>query len=142
MRYLFVINTLFLFLVGCSTIEPVRHSGDRFDHSGTFTHDAFENVLQRFVDDQGFIDYASLKKDPVEIESYYFLVSTYSPQNNPALFSSKESRLAYWINAYNAAVIKAVLTHYPISSVRDVKSPFLLFFLPEESGFFLWRGLP
>jgi hypothetical protein len=106
-----------------------------------FSHDDFGRMLQRFVDDQGLVDYARLKNDPEDIDRYYLLLSTYSPDSYPSLFPTEQSKLAYWINAYNAAVIKTVLNYYPISSVEDVEPPAALFFLPDKSGFFLFQRL-
>jgi len=102
----------------------------------TFSHQDFDRVLQHFVDDRGRVDYAALKNDARDLERYYLLLSTYSPDSHPALFPTEHGKLAYWLNAYNAAVIKTVLAHYPMASVEDIKPPFLFFFLPSKSGFF------
>lgn len=105
----------------------------------TFSHDDFDRVLHRFVDGQGRVDYAALKRDARDLERYYLLLSTYSPDSHPLLFPTETSKLAYWLNAYNAAVLKAVLTYYPLSSVEDIRPPLLLFFFPQKSGFFLFQ---
>lgn len=105
----------------------------------TFSHEDFDRVLQSFVDNQGQVDYTALKNDPRDLERYSLLLSTYSPDSHPALFPTENSKLAYWLNAYNAAVIKTVLTYYPISGVGDIRPPLLLFFLPRKSGFFLFQ---
>jgi hypothetical protein len=31
--------------------------------------------------------------------------------------------MAYWINLYNALVVRLVIDHYPIASVRDIEGP-------------------
>ena len=33
---------------------------------------------------------------------------------------SRAEQMAYWINLYNALVVRLVLDHYPIASVRDI----------------------
>jgi organic radical activating enzyme len=43
-----------------------------------------------------------------------------------------------WFWTFSEA-IKIVLTYYPISSVRDIKPPTILFFLPEKTGFFAFQ---
>ena len=106
-----------------------------------FSHDDFTRVLYRFVNDQGRVDYTALKNDARDLERYYLLLSTYSPDSHPDLFPTEQSKLAYWLNAYNAAVIKTVLTYYPISGVEDIRPPVFLFFLPQKSGFFLCQRL-
>jgi len=35
---------------------------------------------------------------------------------------NRPEQLAYWINLYNALTVKVVLDHYPIESIRDIKS--------------------
>ena len=36
---------------------------------------------------------------------------------------TKEDKLAYWINAYNALTIDLILRHYPLKSIKDIKKP-------------------
>jgi len=36
---------------------------------------------------------------------------------------SKEAKLAYWINAYNALTIDLILKNYPVKSIKDIKNP-------------------
>jgi len=128
--------TPFLALVGCTAIKPLTVPERMLVMPQTFSHQDFDRVLQHFVDDRGRVDYAALKNDARDLERYYLLLSTYSPDSHPALFPTEHGKLAYWLNAYNAAVIKTVLAHYPMASVEDIKPPFLFFFLPSKSGFF------
>ena len=107
----------------------------RFDHSD------FDNVLERFVNEEGEVDYHGLKKHSHDLDRYYALISAFSPDTHPELFRTESDRLAYWINAYNSTVIVGVLQHYPIDSVSDVKAPFFVRWLPERSGFFLFQSL-
>ena len=96
-------------------------------------------MLRRFVVGQGLVDYAALRADPKPLERYYFLLSKYSPGSDPDLFPTEQDRLAYWLNAYNAAVLKTVLAHDPISSVTEIRPRFPLSFLPGKSGFYLFQ---
>lgn len=137
----YVAIILLALLFGCTTIRPASIPDHMLAPPLVFSHDDFDRVLQRYVDDQGLVDYARLKDDPEDIDRYYLLLSTYSPDSHPSLFPTEQSKLAYWINAYNAAVIKTVLNYYPISSVEDVEPPKALFFFPDKSGFFLFQRL-
>ncbi|MEE9611781.1 MAG: DUF547 domain-containing protein, partial [Desulfatiglandales bacterium] len=139
LRNLLVGISLFILALGCTAIEPVTLEDETLEAPSIFSHGDFERVLQGFVDDKGLVDYGALKNNPLDLERYYLLLSTYSPDSHPTLFPSKQANLAYWINAYNAAAIKIVLTYYPISSVRDIKPPTILFFLPEKTGFFVFQ---
>ena len=126
---------------GCSTNIPVTVKEQSMEVPKFFSHENFERVLKTFVDDRGMVDYSGLRKDPSDLDKYYFLLSEYSPDSHPGLFPTDQDRLAYWINAYNAAVIKTLLTYYPVDSVKDIKPPLPFFFLPRKSGFFLFQKI-
>jgi hypothetical protein len=131
----------FIFPAGCAVIKPTIFQGAPVVEPRIFSHESFEWVLQRFVDDDGKVDYSTLQQNSRELDQYYHLVTTYSPDSHPNLFPSENHKLAYWINAYNATVIKTVLTYYPITSVLDVKPPTFFFFLTDKSGFFFFQRL-
>ncbi|WP_411014327.1 DUF547 domain-containing protein, partial [Salmonella sp. s50237] len=64
-------------------------------------------------------------KDKAQLKSYLDLLS----KNAPASNWSKDEKLAYWINAYNAYTIQLILDHYPVKSIKDIgakiKIPFV-----------------
>ena len=126
---------------GCTTIHPLRGEPQAPPVGVSFSHDRFERVLTAFVDEDGRVDYAALQATSGDLEAYYQLVATYSPDSHPDLFPGKDHRLAYWINAYNATAIKTVLTYYPIDSVLDVENPWPFFFLTDKAGFFFFQRL-
>ena len=63
---------------------------------------AWANVLSRFVDGKGRIDFAGMAKDPHDLEVTVAWIAKVSPATRPQAFPTPESRLAYYINAYNA----------------------------------------
>ncbi len=75
----------------------------------------FDGTLGRYVSADGFVNYKGLKEDK-EFERYIEYLSNTDPDGLP----SDKHRLAFWINAYNAFVLKGVLEEYPIKSVLDV----------------------
>jgi hypothetical protein len=127
-------------VVGCTTIQPVL-KGKQPVAPPIFSNERFDRVLQQFVDERGFINYSALQQNLEDLEEYYYLISTYSPDSHPDLFPSEDHELAYWINAYNAAAMKTVMNYYPIVSVLDVKQPGIFFFLSNKSGFFFFQRL-
>ena len=81
------------------------------------SHELFDQVLQKYVDSQGRVNYAGLKNDPGTLESYLDLLAVNAPSDRATF----QTGLAFWINAYNALTIKGVLDHYPTTSVRKIK---------------------
>ena len=62
----------------------------------------WSRVLKVFVNDQGEVDFQGLAKNPADLKAYVDYIASVSPESTPALFPTKESRIAYHINAYNA----------------------------------------
>ena len=141
-RYVFLTLLIAVFsLSGCTAIKPVLTTDEMLIEQNVFPNASFDKVLEKFVNEYGLVDYSSLKQDPDDLDKYYHLVATRSPDSHPELFPNKAHELAYWINAYNAAVIKTILNYYPIDSVLDVKQPAIFFFLSDKSGFFVFQRL-
>jgi len=91
------------------------HAAESFDHS------PLDRVLQTFVDAQGRVDYAGLKARPDDLNACVARLGRISPASHPDHFPARADSLAYWINAYNAFVLKGVVDSYPVKSVRDIK---------------------
>jgi hypothetical protein len=63
------------------------------------------------------VDYAGLRASP----DWQALVASLGA-SDPEAFTSREERLAFWIDAYNVLAIDVVVRHYPVASIRDVGS--------------------
>lgn len=101
-----------------------------FDHE----HRAWTRQLERFVRD-GRVDYASWARDGrAELTSYVRGLESVEPAQYATW--SREQRLAFWIDAYNAYMVVQILDHYPLTSVREIGLlPFAAFkddFIPMQ----------
>ncbi|MEO8585138.1 MAG: DUF547 domain-containing protein [Acidobacteriota bacterium] len=88
---------------------PVEESST----SRSFSYSDWTPVLSTFVDDRGRVDYDALAKDRGALDRFLAAVAGTSPVSHPALFPTREEKLAYWINAYNAWVFRGVLARGP-----------------------------
>jgi hypothetical protein len=88
----------------------------------TYTDGDWAQVLASHVR-EGLVDYDSLLTHREPLERYYALVSETGPTRTADQFASRAARTAYWINAYNALVLRAVLEHYPVSTMYDLALP-------------------
>ncbi len=82
-------------------------------------HQQWDSILKQFVSTTGRVDYQNWKEDSDGIEEYIRHLEKNTPQDS----WSKEQKLAYWINAYNAVTVKLILDYYPIRSIRDIEKP-------------------
>lgn len=101
-------------------------------------HQTLASLLYRYVMPSGGVDYDAWKADRADVEAldgYLGRLAAASPENRPQLFATRASELAYWINLYNAVVLREVLRRWPLESVRDVK-PTLTARVIRGKGFF------
>lgn len=84
-----------------------------------FNHSDWNNLLQKYVSENGNVNYKSFKTDRNQLTSYLIKLGNNLPNDT----WTKEDKLAYWINAYNAMTIDLILRHYPIASIKDIKNP-------------------
>jgi hypothetical protein len=105
-------------LLSCSILLLIFFLSNTY--ATPFSHQPFDQVLQQYVDSQGQVSYALLKKDRNGLDTYIDSLAAISPHSHPDRFPNRQHQLAYWINAYNAFVLKGVIDAYPVSSVMDI----------------------
>ncbi len=92
---------------------PAAAGAGEVDHSG------YDALLKKHTHD-GLVDYAAIKKDMSDLEAYLQALSDSSALHYDEW--TRDARMAFWINAYNAATIYAVAAEYPVErggSARD-----------------------
>lgn len=125
-----------LALNACTAIQRPKVAPSSLATTPEVAHEDLDAVQRTFVDMNGRVDYRGLQRNPGQLDRYYLWVTEESPDSNPERFPTQDDQLAYWINAYNAAVLYTVLQYYPISSVTDVSAPFPLQLINDKIGFF------
>jgi hypothetical protein len=79
-------------------------------------HAVWDRLLRSYVVD-GRVDYLGLQQERQALHDYVASLATVRPEQ----LTTPQEQLAFWINAYNACVVKGVLDHYPVASVRDIR---------------------
>ena len=69
---------------------------------------AFDGLLDLYVRD-GYIYYRALKIERAHFDTYVNSLSNVSVDS-----LSRDAQLAFWLNTYNALVLRTVIDHYPI----------------------------
>ncbi len=82
------------------------------------SHQAWNDLLARYVDESGMVNYRAWKASADDVRRLDQYLATISSAN-PAIEASREAKLAFWINAYNAVTIRGILREYPTSSIRN-----------------------
>jgi hypothetical protein len=67
------------------------------------------SVLARCVDNEAHIDFAALRQEHSDLDRVVAFVSAVDPVSQPDRFPDRASRLAFYINAYNALAMYGVV---------------------------------
>ena len=113
-------------IVGRKWSATDRVSFDEIDHT------AWTQLLQTYVDAAGDVDYSGWKASRTDrhlLDDYLAVLS----RADSGQESSREARLAFWINAYNAVTVYGILCEYPTSSIQNHVNRFI--------GYNIWRDL-
>jgi len=81
----------------------------------------WSELLGVVVTPDGRVDYEELAARRPQLDRVVAALAEASPDTRPERFPTAEDALAYWINAYNAFVLAAVIAEYPIRSVWRVR---------------------
>lgn len=97
-------------VVAVGALGSLASAGQSIDHSD------FDALLKRYVDGKGLVDYKTWKeKDAKALDKYVDRLADAKLDG-----VSREEKLAFYMNAYNAITIKTVIDHYPVKSIKDI----------------------
>lgn len=132
MKQLLIILCSFLTFTACDAAVPNVTSAT------PPSHDIWNDILKKHVNDEGFVDYKGIIKDKATFQKYLDALSNTPPSSK----WSKNEKMAYWINAYNAFTVKLIIDHYPLKSIKDIGSSIQIPFVntPWQYKFFSIGG--
>ncbi len=129
MKFRFIFGVGFLFCVCLVTssityayqeakLWSVWEAHDDANEQAVIDHSVFDDFLKKYVA-LGYVNKLRYKEVTQEDEE---LLEAYlnTLEALPISIYPREQQLFYWINLYNAYVIKSVLNHYPVASVEDI----------------------
>ena len=82
-------------------------------------HSIWNELLKKYVDEQGMVDYKGFQKDKAGLDEYLSMLS----KQNPTEKWSVQELLAYYINTYNAYTVNLIVENYPVKSIKDINGP-------------------
>jgi hypothetical protein len=94
-------------------LSPASSLLSQFDYS------EFDQLLQKYVVEKRVL-YSQLLEEKEKLFRFTNLLAQVSPISDPEMFKDNNEKLAYWINAYNAFILKIIIEHYPIKSIKDI----------------------
>ncbi len=113
-------------------IPPTDHAKSQDTGTPVGSAGDFDAILKKYVDGDYF-DYAGLKASPDDSRRFDSFLSWQAKADVSKM--SRDDQIAFYINAYNACCIKAILDHYPVKTPKDIPGFFdqLKFVVAGES---------
>lgn len=99
-----------------TTTAAVKEKVAAAKPSFTVDHSSWDQLLRKHVSASGKVNYQAIKADPSGLDAYLKLLSD-NPINKEW---SRNQKMAYWINAYNAYTVKLIVDNYPVKSILDL----------------------
>ncbi len=81
-----------------------------------FNQDKWDQLLRKYVSASGKVNYKGIKSEKAKLNAYIKELESNPIQAN----WSKATKMAYWINVYNAFTIKMIVDNYPVSSITKL----------------------
>ncbi|SEK39128.1 Protein of unknown function, DUF547 [Aquimarina amphilecti] len=81
-------------------------------------HTIWNSLTKKHVSSSGKVNYNGFKSDIKSIEIYLSHLAVTSPKKD----WTKNEKLAYWFNLYNAATIHLIASNYPVKSIKDINN--------------------
>lgn len=107
---------LFLSVVSASCLpaqstQPATQPTTQTSEIPTFYAD-YAQVLQQHVDAEGMVDYESLKANRAPLDRFAEQLADLEPDAYQDW--TRDQKIAFWINAYNALTLEVIIDNYPI----------------------------
>jgi hypothetical protein len=99
-------------VIGIGVLSGV--AGTEADAGQDFDYENYAATLKTYVDDSGMVNYRGLKANRGKLDAFAAAIGALPPPVYDR-WSDKE-KIAFWINAYNALTLQAIIDHYPIQS--------------------------
>lgn len=87
-----------------------------------FSYAPYADVLAKYVDNEGLVNYKGLKANREGLDRFVKALADL----DPAVYDkwTDKDKMAFWINAYNALALRAVIDHYPVKSSSVISSAY------------------
>ena len=94
--------------------QSVAQAGKGFDHQ------LWSDIIGKVRKANGRIDFAAVRDNQSDLHTYLGSLRAACPRSTPHRFRDRDSRLAYYLNAYNAIALSILSNHCPMKTPSDL----------------------
>ena len=119
------ISILLIVLFGALSLPAgaqQNQTGENVEVRSGINHSDYDRLLKKYVNERGLVNYSGWKENKADLGALDNYLKQFATKiDNPAQGNEKAAAL---VNAYNAFMLKWILTNYPTESVWSLKDSF------------------
>jgi Protein of unknown function, DUF547 len=97
-------------------------TGENVEVRAGISHEQYDRLLKKYVNDQGMVNYTGWKQNSADLAALDEYLKQFAP--NAETRAQGNERAASLVNAYNALVLRWILSNYPTESIWQLKDSF------------------
>jgi Protein of unknown function, DUF547 len=121
-----IVNQLWIVLIIVGLIFVAMtaraQTGENVDVRAGINHDSFDRLLKKYVNEQGLVNYEAWKQSGADLSALDEYLHQFATKADNAAHGSEKA--ASLVNAYNAFVLRWILSNYPTESIWQLKDSF------------------
>jgi Protein of unknown function, DUF547 len=121
-----IVNQLWIVLIIVGLIFVAMtaraQTGENVEVRAGINHDSFDRLLKKYVNEHGLVNYGAWKQNAVDLSALDEYLHQFAPKADHAAQGSEKA--ASLVNAYNALVLRQILSSYPTESIWQLKDSF------------------
>jgi len=119
-------NQLWIALIVFGLIFVATNSraqtGENVDVPAGINHGPFNRLLKKYVNEQGLVNYGAWKENVADLSALNEYLHQFAAKTDDAAHGNEKA--ASLANAYNALVLRWILSNYPTESIWQLKDSF------------------
>lgn len=100
--------------ISMGLLGPTGRAYSASRQSVDFDYTLYAGILKAYVDDSGMVNYKQLKANRTNLDTFIHAMADLDPKQLAKW--DEQSRLVFYINAYNALTLKVIIDNYPIKA--------------------------
>jgi Protein of unknown function, DUF547 len=103
-------------------INARAQTGENVDVRSGMNHNEYDQLLKKYVNEQGLVNYGAWKQNAADLPALDEYLHQFAAKADNA--AQENEKAASLVNAYNAFVIRWILSFYPTESIWQLKDSF------------------
>jgi hypothetical protein len=103
-------------------INSRAQTGENVDVCAGINHEPFDRLLKKYVNEQGLVNYGAWRQNVADLSALDEYLHRFAAKTDNAAHGNEKA--ASLVNAYNAFVLRWILSYYPTESIWQLKESF------------------